>query len=269
MIDAHLDRWNLSADGVPFATPTSRLLSVRAGDVPAMLKLSLIEDERRGGGLLEWWGGVGAARVMAREGDAILIERATGTECLGRMSREGRDDEACAILCGTAAGLHAGRGRPAPDLVPLEAWFHPLHAAGGVQGGWLAEASRAASTLVGEGRDATVLHGDLHHGNVLQFGDRGWLAIDPKGLVGDSGFDYAPMFLFPDLLDEDCLVARDPARFHARVAVVARESGLDRPRLLSWVLSWAGLSAAWWLQMGRSPHVQATVAEMAATALHV
>jgi streptomycin 6-kinase len=40
-------------------------------------------------------------------------------------------------------------------------------------------------------REEGVLHGDLHHDNVLDFGRRGWLAIDPHGLFGERGFDYA------------------------------------------------------------------------------
>ncbi len=265
MLETHIDRWGLHADGVPFATPTSRLLAVVMDGAPAMLKLALYEDERRGGGLLEWWAGVGAARVMAREGQAILIEKATGPMCLGRMSREGGDDEACAVLCDVAAGLHERRGRHWPDLVPLEAWFAPLHAAS-IQGGMLATASARAAALVSEGREPTALHGDLHHGNVLDFGGRGWLAIDPKGLAGDRAFDYAPMFLFPDLLDETCRVARDPGRFLARVALVSRVAGIDRGRLLSWILAWAGLSAAWWIEAGRCAHVQRAVAALAAAA---
>lgn len=39
-----------------------------------------------------------------------------------------------------------------------------------------------------------TLHGDLHHGNVLDFGASGWLAIDPKGLKGERG-STMPIFL--------------------------------------------------------------------------
>lgn len=267
MLEAHILRWNLSADGLPFATYTSRLLSVLRDGVPAMLKLATIEDESRGGRLLEWWDGVGAARVMAREGDAILMERATGTTCLGRMAREGADEEACRVLCHVAAGLHRGRPESMPWLVPLEAWFEPLHVTARARGGLLSRCSSVARALVAEGRDVTVLHGDLHHGNVLDFGPRGWLAIDPKGLVGDRAFDHAPMFLFPDLLDEGCGVARDPTRFGARVAATCAASGLGRDRLLSWILAWAGLSASWWIADGRPADVQMAVAGMAAAAL--
>jgi hypothetical protein len=49
-----------------------------------MLKLSSAEDERAGGLLMEWWSGDGAARVLARDGDALLLERAEGTASLVR-----------------------------------------------------------------------------------------------------------------------------------------------------------------------------------------
>jgi streptomycin 6-kinase len=46
-----------------------------------------------------------------------------------------------------------------------------------------------------------VLHGDLHHASVLDFGARGWLAIDPKSLTGERGFEFANIFINPDLSD--------------------------------------------------------------------
>ena len=34
-----------------------------------------------------------------------------------------------------------------------------------------------------------LLHGDLHHWNILSDADRGWMAIDPKGVIGASCLD--------------------------------------------------------------------------------
>jgi streptomycin 6-kinase len=45
-----------------------------------------------------------------------------------------------------------------------------------------------------------ALHGDLHHENVLDFGERRWLAIDPHGLHGERFFDFANIFTNPDLM---------------------------------------------------------------------
>lgn len=45
--------------------------------------------------------------------------------------------------------------------------------------------------------DVVVLHGDIHHGNVLDGGERGWRAIDPKGLLGERTFDFVNILLAP------------------------------------------------------------------------
>ena len=84
-----------------------------------------------------------------------------------------------------------------------------------------------------------MVHGDMHHGNVLNFGPRGWLAIDPKGLIGERYFDYANIFCNPD--NE---MATRPGRLSRQVQVVSEAAHLECSRLLAWVAAWAGLSAA-------------------------
>ncbi|HEX2077568.1 MAG TPA: aminoglycoside phosphotransferase family protein [Longimicrobium sp.] len=260
---AYLARWGLVPDGAPIITPYSSLLPVRHGDVPAMLKVAREAEERAGARLMAWWDGDGAARVLAHEGDALLLERAPGGGSLVRMARTGRDDEASRILCAAAARLHAPRDRPPPELVPLEHWFRALAPAAARYGGILARAGAAARELLAAPRDVVVLHGDLHHGNVLDFGARGWLAIDPKGLVGERGFDFANLFCNPDLE-----TATAPGRLARQVEVVAEAAGLERTRLLKWVLAYAGLSAAWTLEEGDDrPEIAFAVAELAAAEL--
>lgn len=267
MIGSYLRRWNLIPDGEPIVTWGGRLLPVRRDGEPAMLKLALHEEERSGGALMEWWDGYGAARVLAREGEAILLERAQGTRSLAEMSRNGEDDEACRILCAVAARLHAPRARPLPELVPLARWFRALEPAAAAHGGILARCLETARALLAEPREVVVLHGDLHHDNVLDFGARGWLAIDPKGLVGERGFDFANLFTNPDLADPARPVATDPARFARRLEIVTEAAGLDRTRLLRWILAWTGLSAAWFLEDGTAPAIDLRVAELSAAEL--
>ena len=185
MFDSYLSRWNLIPDGSPIVTRSGRLLPVRRRDEPAMLKLATEEEERFGGVLMEWWDSDGAARVLARDDDALLLERAEGAASLSDMARNGRDDEACRVLCAVAARLHAPRPKPLPELVPLPHWFRELEGAAAAHGGILVRCAETARALLAEPREVGVLHGDLHHDNVLDFGARGWLAIDPKRLVGE------------------------------------------------------------------------------------
>lgn len=243
-----LAAWQLTPDGDPIRTLNAELLPVRRDGQPLMLKLLHAPEERRGARLLDWWQGEGAARVIARREEALLMERATGPASLSDMAREGRDDEAARILCATAARLHAPRPRPLPVLKPLVEQFRELWPMAAERGGILARSAEAAAVLLADPQQVVPLHGDLHHDNVLDFGPRGWLAIDPQGLIGERGFDYANIFTNPDLSDPTRPVATVPGVFEHRLGVVVSASGLDRWRLLHWILAWCGLSASWFLE---------------------
>lgn len=251
-------RWELVADGTPIATFSSDLLPVVRGAEPLMLKVARHEEERFGSGLLAWWNGDGAVRVFAAEGDAILMERAIGRRSLVTMSMSGHDDEALRIICGVVAQLHAPRPGPQPDAIPLTRWFRSLL---GLRGGpdILGRAADTAQALLEAPRDERLLHGDIHHGNILDGGQRGFLAIDPKRLRGERGFDFANLFCNPDIA-----LAANPSAFARRVALVSATAHIDRQRLLEWILAWTGLSAAW--QIAEAPDVlpDLRIAELAA-----
>jgi streptomycin 6-kinase len=128
MFEPYLLRWGLVLDGDAIITLAAQLLPVLRSGEPAMLKLSSDEDERLGGLLMEWGEGEGAARVLARDDTTLLLDRATGSAFLADMACAGRDD-ACRILCATAARLHAPRTKPPPGLIPLTQWFQDLEPA--------------------------------------------------------------------------------------------------------------------------------------------
>ena len=269
----HLVQWNLTPDGEPIITATSHLLPVLSNCLPAMLKIALVLEEKGGGALMAWWEGNGAARVLARDGDAVLLERATGSKSLAVMAcddekggdgEEGGDDEACRIICNVVAKLHAPRERPIPPVIPLTQWFRELAPGAAMHGGILALCAETARELLAHPQDEGILHGDIHHGNILEFGERGWLAIDPKGLWGERGFDYANLFCNPDPK-----AAAAPGRVARRADSVAEAAGLDRRRLLSWVLAYSGLSAAWMLSDGEAPDHALTIAFQAAAELGI
>jgi streptomycin 6-kinase len=258
MFDDYLDRWRLTPDGDPIVTHTSRLLPVRRDGVAAMLKIATELEERRGAETLAWWNGEGAARVIAHAGDAVLMERATGDSSFVAMARSGRDDEATHILCAIVANLHTPRNQPPPSLVPVSRWFAELEPGAARHGGLLENATATARALFNDQRDIVVLHGDIHHGNVLDFGPRGWLAIDPKGLLGERTFDYVNILRNPDFE-----IAMAPGRFARHASLIAEQAGLSRVRLLQWTLAFAGLSAAWILGDGDEPTLDLAVAELA------
>jgi streptomycin 6-kinase len=261
-----LARWDLLPDGAGLVTPTSRLLPVRRDGVPLMLKLATVPEERRGNAVMAWWDGDGAAPVFACEAGALLMERAEGRRSLAAMARTGEDATATAILCDAVAALHRPRAGPLPELVPLDAWFEGLWPVAAAEGGLLARAAETARRLLATPAPVVVLHGDMHHGNLLDFGVGGWLAIDPKGLIGPRGFDYGNIFANPDLDAPEPPVAVRPEIFARRLAVVTERSGLDRAALLDWIVAVCGLSAAWFIADRMPAEIDLAVAAMAAAA---
>ena len=207
--------------------------------------------------------------MFAHEEGALLMERAEGTNSLVDMVRSGRDDEASRLIC---------RDRGPAACTETNAWralrFRILFRLRDGSGSWsplrrgMAEFSTAcaamARELLASEREVVVLHGDIHHGNILDFGPRGWLAIDPKGLIGERGFDYANLFCNPE-----AEIAIAPGRLARQVDVVAEAAGLERRRLLKWIMAYAGLSAAWFLGDGEWEPAKTplAVAELAAAEL--
>ena len=241
-----LERWRLSVDGAVFATATSTLAPAHTATGQAvMLKVSHHDEERRGSALLAAWSGRGAVRVLEHDGDAVLMERATGPRSLVAMSTTGSDAAATSVLCATAGVLHEASvdvldAAELPELVPLRTWFRQLFAHADELGPVHRQGAEFALALLDSERDVVVLHGDLHHANVLDFGERGWLAIDPKGLVGERAFDYCNLLCNPSPA-----LALEPGRLEARFAAVADAAGLEPDRFARWLVAWCALSSTW------------------------
>ena len=249
-------------DGAPFNTHSSLLQPVIYDGLPCMLKIAIADEERRGNLLMNWWQGNSVPKVLKYDDHAILMERSMGKDSLAEMAKNGRDDEASTIICGVVQKLHAAKP-PYPDgLVPLDTWFRDLEPAAAKYGRVFAQCSSVANQLLNDQRDITVLHGDIHHNNILDFGNNGWLAIDPKGLIGERGFDYANIFCNPD-----AGTATKPGRLAEQVRIISKITEIEPRRLLQWIIALAGLSAAWEINDNGNANSAFQVAELALTQL--
>ncbi|MEU6986862.1 aminoglycoside phosphotransferase family protein [Streptomyces sp. NPDC046324] len=247
-----LDRWGLRVTGPSMYGVASLVLPVTRGadGVRAALKMQLLDEESAGeAAALRVWGGSGAVRLLAED-------PGTGTLLLERLD-EGRhlstlDDprEAVRILADLLARLVAV---PAPeglrglgDIAARMVAETPGAAArlGAEDAALLRDCAAAVREVMGEPGDR-LLHWDMHYDNVLAAEREPWLAIDPKPLAGDPGFD-----LLPALTD---LWEADPAAGTLwRFDLLTERLGLDRGRALAWTLGRVLQNGLWDVEDGEA-----------------
>ncbi|WP_257387577.1 aminoglycoside phosphotransferase family protein [Tahibacter caeni] len=246
-------RWHLRRPQLLADTRTSRVWqALRADGSRAVVKAikPAGTDELHGAALLRWRRGEGLVRLYAVSGHRQLLEHAGGTS-LAQFLGERGDIEATDIAAEVLARLSAPSRTPAPaGLTPLSMYFASLftRARGRPAGDPYREAARMAERLLRAARDARPLHGDLHHDNILH-GPRGWLAIDPRGLVGDAAFDAANLLYNPLRRDDLCL---DAEHLHRRAETYARALGQELPPILAHAYAYGCLSAAWHAEDGNA-----------------
>ena len=112
-----------------------------------------------------------------------------------------------------------------------------------------------------ENHHPVLMHGDFHHFNVLS-SERGWLIIDPKGVIGPAGYEPGPLLMNPwgDLLNgiNYRLITK------RRIDILHEHLGFERERIREWGLAHAILSAWWDMEENKRPEYSMAFAEMIA-----
>jgi streptomycin 6-kinase len=206
---------------------------------------------------LEAFDGAGAVRLLRYDGDrgALLLERAEAGKTL-RSLVPARDPEATAAIISVTQRLHRSPrpGCALPDLEDeAESFSGHLRTYPGdapLPRRLVQRAGELFDQLCVTAARRVVLHGDLHHDNVLTATRERWLAIDPHGVVGDPGYDVGAMLYNPDPhIRGDELLALVPAR----IEQLAEGLHLSTERVVCWGFVVAVLSEVWTAQDGGIP----------------
>nr|PZN49838.1 MAG: hypothetical protein DIU68_19345 [Chloroflexota bacterium] len=263
-LDSYLAAWGLS-DPKPLAqTVTSHVYTVSYKGTTAVLKLLTDAgwEERTGARALDYYGGHGAVRIFRYDDHAQLLEYVDGEDLIPLVKR-GEDERATEIIANVLNKLHQSQpGVHLPALTPLRKWFRQLFARAdrdrqqGVESIFV-RAATVAGKLLSESEPPHVLHGDIHHENIRYSARRGWLAFDPKGLLGERAFDAANTLYNPVAMPA---LIEDEARLLRNAGILSRALGIDFNRLLSFAFVYGCLSAVWWLDDGKEPGSELRIA---------
>jgi streptomycin 6-kinase len=194
----------------------------------------------------EAWEGRGAVRLYARADEhfAMLLERAHDST----LAEVSDSDEVARI----AGQLHRRLTIPAPPGLPrlsdrAEEWEESLlRDAGELPHGLprrCVDSALATLRELGRAQPEIVVHGDFHARNILRADREPWLAVDPKGYVGDPAYDGGTLLgaRARELMRED-----DFAKSALRMLdVFAEAAELESARVRRWA-GYRAVEAAFW-----------------------
>ncbi len=243
-------RWSLRA--LPPFTLTYNYVApaVRDDGTEVVLKLGMPDGEQRTqAAALRLYDGHGIVKLLDADDDEgiMVLERLSPGTPLTLVT----DDAKATRL---AASVMRELRRPAPPQHPFPTvarWAAGLGrlrsrfdgGTGPLPEEMVARAEALFVDLLGSMGEPVLLHGDLHHENIVTAQREPWLALDPKGVVGEAEYEVGALLYNP----QPWLTRQpDAARLMARrVDILVDELGYERQRIVGWGFAQAVLSA-WW-----------------------
>lgn len=200
---------------------------------------------------LQFFHGEGACRLLEHDEERgfLLLERLKPGKMLSELED---DDERTHIAADVMLNIQRRRGETPPlqnKFIKLSDWFDGLkkirpHFNGGT-GPFPKELLERVESFLPElfaDTNVGLMHGDFHHFNILS-SERGWLIIDPKGVIGPLGYEVGPLMINPWNGISDGTSFKVQAE--RRVSILSERLGWEREKIINWATAHAVLSA-WW-----------------------
>lgn len=235
----------LSYNFVAFANWDNNKVVLKMG-VPNNEMLSEMEA-------LKLFNGEGACRLLDYDEERywMLLERLTPGVMLSTLED---DEEATHIAAEVMQKIwRSGLDIPAAHVskfIKLSDWFDGLKklrprfngGTGPFNKKILQRVERSVTNFLAENHQPVLMHGDFHHFNILS-SERGWLIIDPKGVMGPACYEVGPLLINPwgDFLSR----TNHRLMMKRRIDILHEHLGFERERIHEWGLAHAVLSA-WW-----------------------
>lgn len=252
-IGACAARWSIEV-GPPFLPLYYNYVAhaIRSDGARLVLKICFPEDEATTEReALRLFGGRGSAQLIDsdEERSALLLERLEPGTKLADLCET--DDEGATSA---AVSVMRSLSRPAPETHEFPSvadWGegfrrHRVNFNGtsGPLPARLFDEAEALFRDLNASADAPVLlHGDLHQGNIIAAQREPWLAIDPKGIVGEAAYEVGALLRNP--IGQILAWPNLPRVMERRIRQLSEESGFERVRVRGWGLSQAILAAIW------------------------
>jgi streptomycin 6-kinase len=254
-VQQYAREWRLEIEDV-FETETSAIAFVnRRGQALVLKVVKRQGDEWNSGEILKTFQGKGVVPVYEHAPGAVLMQRLLPGHSLVDTAVNGRDEEATEIIAGVIKRTAAAESSDG-SFAQRKAWptvhdwargFDRYIANGDDQIPiyWVETARRLYAQLCASQRATRLLHGDLQHYNILFDAKSGWVAIDPKGVIGEVEYEIGAALRNPC---EQPDLFLSPAVVDRRLRQFTDNLKLNYERVLGWSFAQAVLSAIWQIE---------------------
>lgn len=221
---------------------------------PVVLKISCdektITDEKEA---LKHFAGVGAIKLIDYQEQffAMLLEQAVPGISLKALYPE-QINNVIEYYLQTAIKLHRKQLPTHYQFAHVREWLKSIDHCHSdrMPNNLLKKAKILKDQLLRTSNQQILLHGDLHHDNVLQHGDE-WLVIDPKGIIGEPEFEIAAFdFIHSSEIDSNKNIQQ---LFDERLALMNKKANYNIQRIREWVFIRLVLAAVWCIEDNGDP----------------
>lgn len=214
-------------------------------DTPIILKIGMNSKAlAKEASCLKAFALASVAKVLANDNNMIIMERSVPGATLKEYF-PAKDIEATTIFCSVLNELRSADIQDKHDFYHVKDLLKTLDNKLDIPDEFLGKAKHLRDELLSTTTKEVLLHGDLHHDNILKNGDS-WLAIDPKGFIGDPAFEPAAYLCnpIPELLQEN----KPREIIENRINICSAELGIDSRRIADWLYVKSVLCWAWSLE---------------------
>jgi streptomycin 6-kinase len=223
------------------------VLSGFQGSQPIILKLGLdIDGLKREAAALMAFSGFGVVEILSENNGLLLLECASPGVSLKSYFPQ-NDDEAINITANMIKRLHQAPIPSTHAFPHIKDWLEALDGDLKIPAKTLQKTREIRDQLLITAAPDALLHGDLHHDNILLNGNN-WVVIDPKGVIGEPAFEVAAFIRNPI---PELLSPHDAKEIiQNRITGFAQLFELPTQRILDWCFVQAVLAWVWALDDG-------------------
>lgn len=183
-------------------------------------------------------------QVIAHDDHMIIMQCAMPGHTLREYFPD-NDIEATKILCSIIKQIHTAPIPTKHHFLRLDELFRTLDNKLEIPDKILTTAKNLRDKLLSTTKNDVLLHGDLHHDNILRNLDS-WMVIDPKGFIGDPAFELAAYLCNP--ISQLLKSSQPRTLIENRINLCHAELSIDVARIVDWLYAKSVLCWAWSLE---------------------